>query len=52
MLVQCVSGYTLSHHPASSAVRIVLVAPGDLGVVKAALGQKNRKVLPLLFLEF
>ena len=52
MLVQGVSGYTLSYHPASSAARTVLVAPGDPGVVKAAPGQKNRKVLPLLFLEF
>ena len=35
-LVQCVSGYTLSHHPAKCAVRLALVAPGGPGVACCA----------------
>ena len=36
MLVQCVSGYTLSHHLAKCAVRIALVTLGGPGVASCA----------------
>ena len=35
-LVQCVSDYTLSHHPAKCAVRLALVAPDGPGVACCA----------------